>query len=127
MSALSPLAKALVELMATAPRGPRRDGLFALWLVTRLVEDLGPGAQERTVRRRLLLLEKRLSSLGLAATLRRGIGATLVLLREPVRPERALVLAQLAAPAKEGVGPDVADILTRASRAARTAEGQKNQ
>ena len=119
MSALSPVSKTLVELMAGAPRGPRREGLFALWLTTRLIEDLEPPTVERTVRRRVALLEKRLSSLGLSQAMRKGIATTLGLLKEAVRPNPASLLSQLAAPTRDGVGPDAAEILNRAARALR--------
>ncbi len=119
MTALSPVSKSLVELMAGAPRGPRREGLFALWLTTRLIEDLGHPTIDRTIRRRVALLEKRLSSLGLSQTMRKGISTTLIMLKEPVRPDPATLLSQLAAPARDGVGPDAADVLNRAARALR--------
>lgn len=119
MSALSPLSKSLVELMAGAPRGPRREGLFALWLTTRLIEDLATPGVDRTFRRRVGLLEKRLSSLGLSQSMRRGISTTLVMLKAPDRPDPATLLSQLAAPARDGVGPDVAEILARGARGLR--------
>lgn len=119
MTALSPVSKTLVELMAAAPRGPRREGLFALWLTTRLIEDLGHPTVDRTFRRRVALLEKRLSSLGLSQAMKKGISTTLVMLKEPVRPDPATLLSQLAAPTRDGVGADAADLLNRAARALR--------
>lgn len=119
MTALSPLSRSLTELMAGAPRGPRREGLFALWLTTRLIEDLAAPTVDRTFRRRVALLEKRLSSLGLSQTMRRGIATTLAMLKAPDRPDPATLLSQLAAPVREGVGPDVAEIVTKAARGLR--------
>ncbi len=119
MSALSPVSRTLIDLMASAPRGPRREGLFALWLTTRLIEDLGHPSADRIMRRRVALLEKRLSSLGLSQTMKKGLSTTLRLLKEAVRPDPATLLSQLAAPAKDGVGPDAAEILNRAARALR--------
>lgn len=121
MSALSPTTRTLVELMAQAPRGPRRDGVFALWLTVRLLEDLATATQpvDRTFRRRVALLEKRLSSLTVSPPLRRGLTAVLSALTNAAEPESALLLNQLAAPAREAIGPEAGDLLLRAGRALR--------
>ena len=121
MSAFSPTTLALLELMAQAPRGPRRDGTFALWLMVRLLEDLAVTAPpvDRTFRRRVALLEKRLSSLVLSPPLRRGLTGVLATLKEAARPEPAPMLSLLAAPAREAIGPETGDLLLRASRTLR--------
>lgn len=119
MSLLTQSGSVIVRMMGEAPRGPRREGLFALWLTLRVVEDLLllPGQPERAVKRRVAALERRLSSMSLPAPLRRALVASLALLGEPSRGQAAAVLQQLAAPAREVLGAEAAETLTRAARA----------
>ena len=72
----------LLALLAHTARGPRRDGVFALWLVVRVAEGLASAtpATERAERRRLANLERRLASLTLPPPLRRALVARLALL-----------------------------------------------
>ncbi|HLB54209.1 MAG TPA: hypothetical protein VJK71_03820 [Gemmatimonadales bacterium] len=113
----------LVKLMAELPRGPRRDGAFALWLTVRVAEDLllVPPIPERAVRRRVAALEHRLSSLVLPAPLRRALVAALTELGggEAGRERAALVLQQLIAPAREVLGADAGEALVGAAKRAR--------
>jgi hypothetical protein len=111
-------ALALVRLMTELPRGPRREGAFALWLTLRVVEDLGadPPHPERAVKRRTALLERRLSSLTLLPALRRGLTAALLLLDEGSVKEPRLILQQLVIPARDGVGPEAAEAVQRAAQ-----------
>ena len=120
MSALSPSGAALVKVMGEIPRGPRREGVFALWLTLRVAEDLllTPALPDRATRRRVAALECRLSSLILPGPLRRALAAALVELREPRRDQAAMVLQQLVAPAREAVGAEAAEALSRAARSA---------
>jgi hypothetical protein len=120
MSLLSPAGLALVKLMGEMPRGPRREGLFALWLTLRITEDLllVPPQPERAVKRRVAALEQRLSSLSLPAPLRRALGSALSALGEPEREDAALVLQQLVAPAREVLGTEAAEAVARAARSA---------
>jgi hypothetical protein len=111
----------LIELIAAAVRGPKRDGLFALWLMVRAAEGLlGPtpvGA--RNHRRRLQALHSRLSTMALPAPLQRALTAARAHL-EPATPEAAaLVLSQLIAPARDVLGPEAAEAVSIAARAAR--------
>lgn len=117
---LSPADAALVKLMGEVPRGPKREGAFALWLTLRVAEDLflTPPPPERAMRRRVASLDRRLSSLTLPAPLRRALGAALAELHEPRRERGALVLQQLVAPAREALGPDAGDAVARAARVA---------
>lgn len=120
MSLLSPAATALVKLMDELPRGPRREGVFALWLTLRVAEDLllVPPPPERGSKRRVAALEQRLSSLGFPAPLRRALVATLAELREARRDRVGQALLLLVAPARDALGPEASDILTRAARSA---------
>ncbi len=120
MSLLSPGGAALVRLMGEMPRGPRREGVFALWLTLRVAEDLLllPPQADRAVKRRVAALERRLSSLSLPAPLRRALVASLVELNEPRREKAGQVLQLLVAPARETLGADAAEVLSRAARQA---------
>src|SRR5687768_916469 len=80
-----PAATALLELLPRTGRGPRRDGIFALWLTVRVARDLRTGSPglERAHRRRVAALAQRLSSLALPAPLRRALTAALADLQDP--------------------------------------------
>ena len=122
MSAWDPAATALLQLLPQTGRGPRREGIFALWLTLRVAQDLvrDPPA-ERAHRRRLHALEHRLSSLTLPPPLRRALAAAISQLRD-ARPETAVqVLSQLVAPARESGGADAGDAVAHAAKAARAA------
>jgi hypothetical protein len=118
MSTLGPSGSALVRLMGETPRGPRREGVFALWLTVRVAEDLllTPPQAERAVKRRVAALERRLSSLSLPAPLRRGLVAAIAEMNDPRREKASQVLQLLVAPAREALGGDAADVLGRAAR-----------
>jgi hypothetical protein len=120
MSLLTPAGATMVRLMGEAPRGPRREGLFALWLTLRVVEDLLllPAQPERAIKRRVAALEQRLSSMSLPGPLRRAFVSALASLNEPARGQAGAVLHQLVAPAKEVLGAEAAEILTRAAKLA---------
>jgi hypothetical protein len=120
MSVLSPAGATLVKLMGEMPRGPRREGLFALWLTLRITEDLllVPPQPERAVKRRVAALEQRLSSLSLPAPLRRALVAALSALVEAGRDQASLVLQQLVAPTRETLGADAGEAVSRAARIA---------
>lgn len=123
MTGWDPAATALLHVLPQAARGPRRDGIFALWLTVRVAQDLvrDPPPLDRAHRRRLQALEHRLSSLTVAPPLRRALAAALNQLREG-RPETAAqVLSQLVAPARETGGAEAGDALAQAARAARAA------
>jgi hypothetical protein len=123
VSGWDPAATALLELVPRTVRGPKREGIFALWLTMRVAQDLlldTPPA-ERAHRRRLQALAHRLSSLTLAAPLRRALVAAIDHLREAKPETAAQVLSQLVAPAREAAGPDVADAVAQAAKAARAA------
>ena len=111
------------ELLAAAPRGPTRDGLFAVWLTARVTLDLQlePPLAERALKRRLDLLEGRVTRLRMAAPLRRALAGNLAQLREPGSRSVAMMLSQLVAPVKESLGDKAAEALGRAARSARRA------
>lgn len=118
-----PAATALLSLLPQTGRGPKRGGIFALWLTLRVAQDLllDPPPLERAHRRRVQALEQRLSSLAMPPPLRRALAAAVSQLRE-VRPETAAqVLSQLVAPARDTGGAEVGDAIALAARQARQA------
>ncbi len=118
---LTPASRALIELMAAAPRGPRRDGLFALWLVVHVAEDLqsAAGTLERSYRRRVGLLEQRISSLALPPALKRGLARTIEGLKTAPAGPAGPLLSGLVGAVKEGVGSDAADLVQKAAKSLR--------
>lgn len=113
----------LVELLPRTGRGPRREGVYALWLTLRVAQDLllDPPLAERAIRRRLTALDARLSSLTLPPPLRRALTAALQQLREGGQAAVPLVLSTLVAPARDSAGTDAAEAVQRAARAAKQA------
>jgi hypothetical protein len=116
-----PAASALLSLLTQTGRGPKRGGLFALWLTLRVAQDvlLDPPLQERAHRRRVQALERRLTSLTMPPPLRRALSAAVTQLRE-VRPEAVpQVLSQLVAPARETGGTEAGEAMALAVKQAR--------
>jgi hypothetical protein len=117
----NPAATALLRLLPQTGRGPKRGGIFALWLTVRVAQDLlaDPPPAERAHRRRLQALEQRLSSLTMPPPLRRALTAAVSQLRDG-RPENAAqVLSQLVAPARETSGAEAGEAVALAARQAR--------
>jgi hypothetical protein len=123
VSGWDPAATALLGVLPQTARGPRREGIFALWLTIRVAQDLlgDPPPAERAHRRRLQALEHRLSSLTVPLPLRRALVAAISQLKD-ARPETATqVLSQLVAPAREAGGAAAGEAVAQAVRAARAA------
>jgi hypothetical protein len=118
-----PAASTLLDLLPQTGRGPKRGGIFALWLTLRVAQDLllDPPMQERTQRRRVQALERRLSSLTMPPPLRRALASAVAQLREVRRETVPQVLSQLVAPARETGGPEAGDAVARAAKEARLA------
>ena len=116
-----PSAIALLQLLPRTARGPRRDGVFALWLAVRVARGArgGSPALERAHRRRVAALEQRLSSLALPPPLRRALMAAVAELMHADAMSPARALTQLVAPARDSAGPEAADAVASAARAAR--------
>jgi hypothetical protein len=117
----TPAEERLIRLVATAVRGPEREGLFALWLIVRSAEGLLPPRplSGKNHRRRLQALEARLASLALPAPLKRALTAARHHLESGTPTAAALVLSQLVAPAREVLGTEAGDAVTVAARSAR--------
>jgi hypothetical protein len=118
---------ALLQSLARSSRGPKRQGLFALWLTLRVALDLciDPPMSERATRRRIAALERRISSLTLPPPLRRALAGAMDQLKD-TRPETAVrVLRQLTAPAGDTLGQAVRDTVAQAALAAARTNKQK--
>ena len=122
MQATTPAEERLVTLIAEAARGPQREGLFALWLIVRAAEALLPPApvSAKNHRRRLQALETRLGGLALPAPLKRALVAARQHLETATPDAAAIVLSQLTAPARDVLGPEAAEAVAVAARAAKS-------
>ena len=122
MQATTPAEERLVTLIAEAARGPQREGLFALWLIVRAAEALLPPApvSAKNHRRRLQALETRLGGLALPAPLKRALVAARQHLETATPDAAAMVLSQLTAPARDVLGPEAAEAVAVAARAAKS-------
>jgi hypothetical protein len=121
MNGWDPATTALLVLLPQTGRGPKRGGIFALWLTLRVAQSLlvDPPPAERAHRKRVQALEQRLTSLTMPPPLRRALVAALSQLRD-LRPETAAqVLSQLVAPAREAGGTEAGDAVAMAVRLAR--------
>ncbi len=127
MTGWDPAATALLGLLAATARGPRREGIFALWLTVRVAQDLVRDSppSERAHKRRLQALEHRLSSLTIPPPLRRALVAAIGQLREAGPETAAQVLSQLAAPARDTGGAEAGEALAQAARSARAARAER--
>ncbi len=113
----------LLDTMEAADRGPRQNGLFALWLFVRQCEGMLPPHRltTRVLDGRLDRLERRLSSLSLPAPLRRALPGSIRELRVGELGRVAIALQQLAAPVREVLGPSLGDAFAQVARRTRQA------
>ena len=121
MEGWDPAATALISLLPQIGRGPKRGGIFALWLTLRVTQDLllDPPLLERAQRRRIQALEHRLSSITMAPPLRRALTGAVNQLKD-LRPESAVqVLSLLIAPAREIGGAEAGEAIALAAQVAR--------
>jgi hypothetical protein len=111
----------LISALAGEARGPRRNALFALWLVARTAEAVLPPdpVPLRSHRRRVELLQRRLSSISVPAPIRRALQAALRHVAQGTPRAAALALNQLVAPTREAIGAAAADALAAAATRAR--------
>lgn len=113
----------LLEALADSVRGPRRNGIFAVWIFLRACDAVLPPdpLSPRAHRRRLQGVERRLSSLSLPGPLKRALASGVRELAEGNGVAAAMALNRLVAPAGETLGGDVADLLGQAGRITRDA------
>ena len=113
----------LLEAMESIGRGPRQNGLFALWLFVRQCAGALPPdpLSQRAFTSRCRHLERRLSSLSLPMPLRRALPGSFAELGDGAPDRVPIALQQLAAPAREAIGKNAGDIMSQAARRARRA------
>jgi hypothetical protein len=112
---------AFAAALAESPRGPDRDGAFALWLVVRAaLGAAGPGPAPARQGERLRAVAARLRSLNPAAPLRRSLAAAIGDLQAEGHGRSAIVLSHLVAPTAECLSRRLADAVQSAARAARS-------
>ncbi len=118
--ALPAAAAAVAAALADSPRGPSRDGTFALWLVVRAaLAAAPPAAAPVRQNERLRAVAARLRSLNAPAPLRRSLTAAVQDLLSPRGAGPAVVLSHLVAPTAECLGRRQADAVMAAAKAAR--------
>ncbi len=119
--ALSAADAAFATALAESPRGPVRDGAFALWLVVRAALGAA-GTAPKGQAERLRAVATRLRSLNAPAPLRRSLTAALADLA-PRGAGAAVALTQLVAPTSETLGRRLAEAVGVAARAVRLGKG----
>jgi hypothetical protein len=114
----------LTEAMAESARGPRRNGLFALWLFLGSCGHLFPPnrVSERAHRRRLQALEKRLRSLLLPRPLERALRGGIQRLGGGTERSACIALRMLVTPVRETLGWDAAEAVARAAQLAESGD-----
>lgn len=115
----------LLELQERLQRGPRREGAFALWLVGRVAWEVGAeeGDADRSDRRRIALLEKRLAPLAVPRPLARGLATALGHLHDGTGASARIALSQLVAPAREAIGQEAGEAIALLARDLHGARG----
>jgi hypothetical protein len=108
----------LIDCLQSAARGPRRNGMFALWLLVRACDDTLPPMtlSGRAKRRRLEATVKRCSSLSLQPTLKRAITRSIAELNSGTNGSVVAALQELVEPARECLGEEAAKALALAVR-----------
>lgn len=101
----------ILAALSSCARGPRRDGLFALWLTVRVARDLCLGASSEAATARLDALERRVRSLSLPPALQRALGTAHGLMREATPDSADRAMRQLLPAAVEAFGPLIAPSL----------------
>jgi hypothetical protein len=115
----SPLAAAdlaFATALTESPRGPLRDGAFALWLVVRAALDGAASPPPARHGERLKAVAARLRSLNAPGPLRRALAAALADLA-PKGAGPQVALNQLVAPTSETLGRRLAETVAGAARA----------
>ena len=109
---------ALLQQQEALPRGPRREGTFAVWLLARVALDVGRASADadRAERRRLALLERRLAPLAVPRPLARGLTTALTHLGEGTPRSARVALSQLVAPVHESLGPGAGEAVAMMAR-----------
>lgn len=99
----------IIERFRDSVRGPKRNGLFALWLVVRTCDGVLPPSPltQRGHRRRLESLKNRLSSLSLQPPLRKALTQGIDRLKDGTADAATKTLGSLVEPVRETLGAEV--------------------
>ncbi len=118
---LTPTERHLVNDLQTAARGPKRNGIFALWLFVRICNGMLPPytLSDKAKHRRLDGLKRRISSLSLPPPLRRALSGSLRELEACTADAATLVLHQLVAPVRDVLGAETAEVVLSAAKLAK--------
>lgn len=118
---LAPTENHLIKNLETAARGPKRNGLFAVWLLVRFCDGMLPplNLSPKANRRRLEGLKRRLSSLNIQPPLRRALTGCLRELEVGTPHAACLTLRQLEAPVRDVLGAETAEAVSWATRRAK--------
>jgi len=124
---LAAVENRLAQRLQLAVRGPKRNGLFALWLFVRACEDVLPPnpLSARVHRRRLENLERRLSSLSLQPSFRRALAGSIRELNEGTAAAAITALKLLVAPTREALSDQAGDAIALALRTAKGTQQQR--
>lgn len=120
---LAPAEERLLEALAQSARGPKRNGVFAVWMLVRMCSGVLPPDElsPRVHRRRLQALERRLMSLSVPAPLKRALTSAVRELGERSCAAAGIALQRLVAPARETLGSEVGEVIALAAKIAREA------
>jgi hypothetical protein len=120
---LAPAEERLLQAVADSGRGPKRNGVFALWMLVRTCSGVLPPDELslRVHRRRLQALERRLMSLSVPAPLKRALASALRELADRSGTAVGMALQRLVAPVRETLGSEVAEVIGLAAKIAREA------
>ena len=110
----------LCEQFAAEARGPKRNGLFALWLVMRVAGDTLPphAVTERAHRRRSEALVKRLASLTLPGPLRTPLHDAASALGERSTTDVRHLMSELVPTVRQTLGSQAANVVAAAAHRA---------
>ena len=120
---LAPVEERLLEALADSARGPRRNGVFALWMVVRTCSGVLPpdALSPRVHRKRLQALEQRLASLSVPAPLKRALSSAVRELADRSGVAAGMALQRLVAPARETLGSEGGEVIGVAASIAKEA------
>jgi hypothetical protein len=119
----------LIAALAAEARGPRRNGIFAIWLFARVAESIVPPdpLRIRAHRKRVALLQRRMTTLSIPPPLRRGLASAVRLVADGTPRAAAMALQQLVAPVRDTLGGPIAEVIaTAANRARRATSGMES-
>lgn len=107
----------LCQMFASAVHGPKRNGLFAVWLIFRVAGDalLPSGISERGRKRRAEALGRRLASLTLPSGLRTAVRQATDLIAQQPLPPVAEMLRTLEPRVRETLGGRAAAVVRAAA------------